>query len=116
MSSFVKKNISIICMLFLLSSPIIDFVTGVMLHIFDVSLTLGLVLRMLFLLFIFYVTTFIYNKKNNLLYYGIFVIYLLFFILGLALFKDNPNYFREIQNTVRMFYFPLLLLYYLYLV
>lgn len=110
MSSFVKKNISIICMLFLLSSPIIDFVTGVMLHIFDVSLTLGLVLRMLFLLFIFYVTTFIYNKKNNLLYYGIFVIYLLLFILGLALFKDNPNYFREIQNTVRMFYFPLLLL------
>lgn len=110
MSSFVKKNISIICMLFLLSGPIIDFVTGVMLHIFDVSLTLGLVLRMLFLLFIFYVTTFIYNKKNNLLYYGIFVIYLLFFILGLALFKDNPNYFREIQNTVRMFYFPLLLL------
>ena len=109
MSSFVKKNISIICMLFLLSSPIIDFVTGVMLHIFDVSLTLGLVLRMLFLLFIFYVTTFIYNKKNNLLYYGIFVIYLLLFILGLALFKDNPNYFREIQNTVRMFYFPLLL-------
>ena len=110
MSSFIKKNISIICMLFLLSGPIIDFVTGVMLHIFDVSLTLGLVLRMLFLLFIFYVTTFIYNKKNNLLYYGIFVIYLLFFILGLALFKDNPNYFREIQNTVRMFYFPLLLL------
>lgn len=110
MSSFAKKNISIICMLFLLSGPIIDFVTGVMLHIFDVSLTLGLVLRMLFLLFIFYVTTFIYNKKNNLLYYGIFVIYLLLFILGLALFKDNPNYFREIQNTVRMFYFPLLLL------
>lgn len=110
MSSFIKKNISIICMLFLLSGPIIDFVTGVMLHIFDVSLTLGLVLRILFLFFIFYVTTFIYNKKNNLLYYGIFGIYLLLFILGLALFKDNPNYFREIQNTVRMFYFPLLLL------
>ncbi len=110
MSSFIKKNISIICMLFLLSGPIIDFVTGVMLHIFDVSLTLGLILRILFLFFIFYVTTFIYNKKNNLLYYGIFGIYLLLFILGLALFKDNPNYFREIQNTVRMFYFPLLLL------
>ena len=109
-SSFIKKNISIICMLFLLSGPIIDFVTGVMLHIFDISLTLGLVLRILFLFFIFYVTTFIYNKKNNLLYYGIFIIYLLLFILGLALFKDNPNYFREIQNTFRLFYFPLLLI------
>ena len=52
MSSFIKKNISIICMLFLLSGPIIDFVTGVMLHIFDVSLTLGLILRILFLFFI----------------------------------------------------------------
>ena len=110
MSSFIKKNINIICMLFLLSGPIIDFVTGVMLHVFDISLTLGLVLRILFLFFIFYVTTFIYNKKNNLLYYGIFAIYLLLFVLGLALFKDNPNYFREIQNTVRMFCFPLLLL------
>lgn len=109
MSSFIKKNINIICMLFLLSGPIIDFVTGVMLHVFDISLTLGLVLRILFLFFIFYVTTFVYKKKNNLLYYVIFIIYLLLFILGLALFKDNPNYFREIQNTFRLFYFPLLL-------
>lgn len=110
MSSFIKKNISIICMLFLLSGPIIDFVTGVMLHIFDISLTLGLVLRILFLFFIFYVATFIYKKKNNLVYFGIFGIYLLLFILGLTLFKVNPNYFREIQNTFRLFYFPLLLI------
>ena len=110
MSSFIKKNISIICMLFLLSGPIIDFVTGVMLHIFDISLTLGLVLRILFLFFIFYVATFIYKKKNNLVYFGIFGIYLLLFILGLTLFKENPNYFREIQNTFRLFYFPLLLI------
>ena len=110
MSSFIKKNISIICMLFLLSGPIIDFVTGVMLHIFDISLTLGLVLRILFLFFIFYVATFIYKKKSNLVYFGIFGIYLLLFILGLTLFKVNPNYFREIQNTFRLFYFPLLLI------
>lgn len=110
MSSFIKKNISIICMLFLLSGPIIDFVTGVMLHIFDISLTLGLVLRILFLFFIFYVATFIYKKKSNLVYFGIFGIYLLLFILGLTLFKENPNYFREIQNTFRLFYFPLLLI------
>ena len=110
MSSFIKKNISIICMLFLLSGPIIDFVTGVMLHIFDISLTLGLVLRILFLFFIFYVVTFIYKKKSNLVYFGIFGIYLLLFILGLTLFKENPNYFREIQNTFRLFYFPLLLI------
>lgn len=110
MSSFIKKNISIICMLFLLSGPIIDFITGVMLHIFDISLTLGLVLRILFLFFIFYVATFIYKKKSNLVYFGIFGIYLLLFILGLTLFKENPNYFREIQNTFRLFYFPLLLI------
>ena len=110
MSSFIKKNISIICMLFLLSGPIIDFITGVMLHIFNVSLTLGLILRVIFLFFIFYVAAFVYKKKNNLLYYGIFTIYLSLFMLGLFLFKDNPNYFREIQNTVRLFYFPLLLI------
>ena len=86
MSSFIKKNISIICMLFLLSGPIIDFITGVMLHIFDISLTLGLVLRILFLFFIFYVATFIYKKKSNLVFFGIFGIYLLLFILGLTLF------------------------------
>ena len=110
MSSFIKKNISIICMLFLLSGPIIDFITGVMLHIFNLNLTLGLVLRILFLFFIFYVATFIYKKKSNLVYFGIFGIYLLLFILGLTLFKENPNYFREIQNTFRLFYFPLLLI------
>lgn len=109
MSAFVKKNINIICMLFLLSGPLIDFVTGVMLHIFEINLTLGLVFRVLFLIFIFYVTTFIYNKKNILGYYVVFIIYLLLFILGLFIFKDNPNYFEEIQNTFRLFYFPLLL-------
>lgn len=110
MSSFIKKNIDIICMLFLLSGPIIDFITGVMLHIFNLNLTLGLVLRILFLFFIFYVATFIYKKKSNLVFFGIFGIYLLLFILGLTLFKENPNYFREIQNTFRLFYFPLLLI------
>ena len=44
------------------------------------------------------------------MYFGIFGIYLLLFILGLTLFKENPNYFREIQNTFRLFYFPLLLI------
>ncbi len=109
MAAFIKKNISIICMLFLLSGPIIDFVTGILLHFFDYNLTLGLILRILFLFFIFYTTIFIYKKKNNLCYLGIFGCYLLFFILGLFLFKENPNYFREIQNTLRLFYFPLLL-------
>ena len=110
MTTFIKKNISIICMIFLLYAPLIDFVTGVMLHIFEISLTFGLILRMLFLIFIFYITTFIYNKNNNVLYFGIFSVYLLLFILGLFLFKEDPNYFKEIQNTVRVFYFPLLLI------
>ena len=100
MSTFIKKNISVICMLFLLSGPLIDFVTGIMLHIFDISLTLGLILRMLFLIFIFYITTFIYKKNNNVLYFGIFSVYLLLFILGLFLFKEDPNYFKEIQNFI----------------
>ncbi len=110
MTAFIKKNISIICIIFLLSGPIIDFVTGIMLHFFNYNLTLGVVLRMLFLFFIFYTTIFIYKKKKNLWYLGIFGCYFLFFILGLFLFKENPNYFQEIQNTLRLFYFPLLLI------
>lgn len=109
MSSFIKKNISIICMLFLMSAPLIDFITGLSIHVFNINLTLGLIVRMIFLLFIFYISTYIYNKKNNLILFVVFIVYLLFFTLGLFLFKDNVNYFREIQNTVRLFYFPLLL-------
>lgn len=109
MSSFVKKNISIICMIFILLGPLLDFFTGIMLHIFDLNLTLGLVVKIFFLFFIFYITYFIYNKKSNLILLLVFIIYLLFFVIGLFLFKDNPNYLKEIQNTFRVFYFPLLL-------
>ena len=64
MNNFIKKNISYIIAIFILLGPIIDLLTGLCLHLFEIRFTIGIVLRVLFLLFICYIMIFVYDKKK----------------------------------------------------
>lgn len=105
MIKVVKKHINKIISIFILIQPILDLITGICLHEFNLNLTLGIIVRMLFLCFIAFCTIFIYKKKIPLIYYLIFFIYSIFYIIILG----NNNLFGEIQGLLRVFYFPLLL-------
>lgn len=59
MSKTIKNNLSKIISIFILIQPILDLITGICLHEFNLNLTLGIIIRMLFLFFIVLVTTFI---------------------------------------------------------
>ena len=108
MSAFIKKNINIIVSLFILIGPILDLITGLSIHTYNISITIGIIIRVLFLLFICLVVLFVFKKKGILVPYFLIGLYFIFFVVGIILFKDGVGLFTEIQGLVKVFYFPLL--------
>ncbi len=110
MNKVIKNNLSKIISIFILMQPILDLITGICLHVFSLNLTIGIIIRMLFLLFIMYATTFIYKKKLSLIYYLIVAFYSIIYLINILVLKgNNPHLFGEVQGLLRVFYFPLLL-------
>ena len=109
MNTYLKKNINTIISIFILISPIIDLITGISLH-YNYNFTLGIIMRIIFLLLICYISVFIYKKKKLLIPYSIIVLYFILYILGIILYKDQSVLFLELQRTIKVFYFPIMLL------
>lgn len=110
MNTFIKKNINIIIGIFILLGPIIDLLTGLCLHTFNLNLTFGIVIRVLFLLFICLTVIFVFKKKKLIIPYLIIGLYFIFYILGIIIYKDGVGLFKEIQGLIKVFYFPILFL------
>ena len=106
MENFLKKNINKIVAVFLLLQPFIDLITGVCIHTLKINFTLGIIIRVLFLLFICLVVLFVFKKKNILIPYFIIGVYFASYIFGTIMYKDSNTLF-EIQNLVKVFYFPI---------
>ena len=110
MNAWIKKNFNTLLIIFILLQPILDLITGFGIHIWKMDITIGIIIRMIFLLVILYSVMFVYKKKQNWLYYGILIVYGLLCVLGIILFKDGVGLFSEIQGLCRVFYFPVLLI------
>ena len=110
MEKTIKKNISIIISIFLLIQPILDLLTGLCLNVLHINLTIGIIVRILFMLFIVYMSLFIYKKKKLLIPYIIIGVYCILYLLGIIIFKDKVGLFYELQGLVKVFYYPILLI------
>lgn len=108
MNEFIKKNINIIISIFILLQPILDLLTGLCLHALNINLTIGIIIRVIFLLFICIITLFTFKKKKVLIPYLIIGLYCILYTIGIILFKES-SLFKEIQNLIKVFYFPVLL-------
>ncbi len=110
MEKFIKNNINKIISIFILISPILDLLTGICIHTLKINLTIGIIVRVLFLLFITIVTIFIFKKKKLIIPYLIIGLYFIFYTLGIIIYKNSIGLFFEIQNLVKVFYFPIIFL------
>ena len=110
MNKYLKENISLIFKIFLYLQPFIDLITGVMLNSFNSSLTIGIIVRILFLLFIVYFYLFV--KKNNSKYRIIYLISVLIFAIIYSVLvlvnKDIHVLSFELSNILKVFYLPIL--------
>ena len=109
MHEYLKKNISKIITIFILIQPILDLITGLCVNLLDFNITIGIIIRILFLALIMYITTFVFKKKLSLWVYISIIFYSIFYLIGIFIFKDG-SYFTEIQGLVKAFYFPILLI------
>ena len=109
MSNFIKKNINFILCIFILLQPILDLITGICLHVLNINFTLGIIIKVLFLLLIMLICVFIFKKKKLLVPYLLIGLYSVFYTIGMIIYKDS-SLFVEIQNLVKTFYFPLMLI------
>lgn len=107
MEKLIKNNINIIIAIFILIQPLLDFFTGLCLHYLDLNLTIGIIVRILFLGFICLITIFIFKKKNILIPYFIIGLYCVFYLIGIILYKEG-GLFQEIQGLIKVYYFPIL--------
>lgn len=110
MEKYIKNNINKIISIFILISPILDLLTGVCIHTLKINFTIGIIVRVLFLLFIMLITIFIFKKKKLIIPYLIIGLYFILYTLGIILYKNSVGLFFEIQNLVKVFYFPIIFL------
>ena len=97
---------------FMLIQPIIDAITSIMINEYSFTLSLGMVLRFLFLI---YVLGYIFLNKNKkiIIYCILWFLYIAINIIGNYILKDNFNIFVHLTLLIKMIYFPMVLLFWL---
>ena len=108
MHKFIKENINKLLVIFLLLQPILDLITGLCINVFNINITIGIVIRILFLAFLMYTTIFVYKRKLSLYTNLILGIYSILYLIGIVIYKDGVVFY-ELQGLLKTLYFPIVL-------
>ena len=109
MTEKMQKNVTI----FFYSLPFLDMITAIMLHIFNVNITLGMFARSLFLLFgVFYIYFFHHQQdcKKRKIILTIVLLYCFCFLLHLSFHQNTNTLLFEITNLTKTMFFQISLL------
>lgn len=107
-----KISFENIFILYILFQPIIDIITSLCVRNISESLTLGIFIRTIFLLFIMIYTIIKIDKKNRfkiLIYYSLIAIYCIGFIINSYTKYGFSMIFAQIKGLIKTFYFPIIL-------
>ena len=112
---YIEKNISKIILIFLFMQPIVDVITALSIHYFDVSITIGMIVRFLFLIFclcyIFFISKNKYKKKL-FIYFLILLIYCLCYIGNLYINEDMSTILVNVSSLFKVVYIPIVLIFF----
>ena len=108
---FNKINIKKILLIFLLIQPFVDLITSIFVRYYPNSITLGMVLKGLFLAFLLIYVVFKYKFKDRRLstvFIILFVVYeICYFVLNIEI-KPSSILFLEIKNSMKTLYGPIM--------
>ena len=103
-----------IFLLFLYLQPFLDVLTAWGINYFQMNLTIGIIVRLLFLVFLFYCFLFLSHdqeKKKEGYYLGALLLYAIGFASLILIKKGTGAFLYEMQGSFRSFYFPIALLF-----
>ena len=111
MSENLEKRIFYI---FILLQPLLDLVTSLMSRYIELPLTLGIMVRSLFMVYMFVYATLIYRPKEKIykltrIILILIAIYIVVF-LGYSIMQNGTMYIvTQIKGIIKLFYFPIVL-------
>ena len=97
-----NKTLNIIISIFIILQPILDLITSILIH-HNVNLTIGMVIKSFFLLYIIYQVVFKYHNKKSL------IVYLILFLYCIVYLFVNGLDLVNLKGLFRTIYFPTLL-------
>lgn len=98
--------------IFMLIQPILDIITSIMVNEFDLSISLGMIVRSAFIIYaLVYILSF--KDKKTLCYLLFWGIYIVTNIIGNYYMKSNFSIFMQFNSLFKMFYFPITLLFFI---
>lgn len=112
-NKLIEKNIKNIILTFIYIQPILDLIAGITQNILKINITLSSIIRLLFLFFCIYYTLILdktKEKKKNIIYTTLIIIYTIIFSLITLTYKDINALSYELKNTINTFYLPIILL------
>ncbi len=109
----IAKHYQLIFIIFLFIQPLLDIITSICINVLNLELTLGIIIRIIFLGYVIYSGLFIYktNLKRKLIYLILIIIFTLIYTINILTLKDTSVLFYEIQNLIKVLYFPLILVF-----
>ena len=109
MSKYLDKNISKIILIFIFLQPIIDLLTSISINYLHLTISVGIVVRSLFLVLIIYYYVFIRKiSKKQLMYLLGILVFSLSFIIFIYLSKEPMD--SNIVSLIKYLYFIILLI------
>ena len=105
-NNYINKNLNNILKILIIIGPILDLLVSLSINVFHHSLNIGIIIRILTLVFIYYVSVVIYKKRKNLIYVFLALIYGIIFLIV----QYDNTIISNLHGFMRTFYFPLLLL------
>ena len=112
MNKVLKLYIKQILLVFLYLQPIIDLITSLSINMLGLSISFGMIIRFVFLLFILYFYLFVKRDKSKykLIMLGSVLLYLVLFVINVLEIKGNSALFYELSNMLKIFYFVILII------
>ncbi len=113
LNNLIEKNISKIILIFLFIQPFLDILTSICLNCFKIETTISSIVRLIFMIFCIYYLLILdktTNKKRNIIFLILFLIYMIFYSISVLYFKDINAFTYEIKNTLNTFYLPITLI------
>ena len=107
-----KINMQNIIIAFIILQPIIDIITGITIQYTNISITFGILIRTVFMVFCVIVGFIKANKKYRIamgVYFGILAIYMFGFLVNAYIENGTNLIFTQIKGLVKNFYLPIII-------
>ena len=110
---FNKINFQNIFIVYILLQPIIDIITSLCVRNISETLSLGIVIRVFFMLFVMIYSIIKVPKKDKIkliIYYSFIALYAVVYLVNSYLEYSFSMVFTQIKGIVKVFYFPIILI------